>query len=207
MPIVKRTRPTLTVIEGSPPDLAGLAGELEAGEAARRRAAVRALANHPDPRGLDLIWERLERETAPSVRALMFTSFAEHRSVSVADRLARLLDSSDAMLRSAASEALQAMPAEAEPVLDRLLATDDADLRIFAVRILAQTAHAGAPRRLVEVLRRDDHINVCAAAVDGLVEIGTREALPVLADAATRFRGNPFMAFAVETAIHRIEGR
>jgi len=54
------------------------------------------------------------------------------------------------------------------------------------------------------VVRFDPHINVCAAAVDGLAEVGGPEAVADLQDLRGRYAGNAFMEFAIDTAIRRI---
>jgi hypothetical protein len=90
--------------------------------------------------------------------------------------------------------------------LQELLADDDSDVRIFAVNILAALRHTNAPAWLAEVVRSDPHVNVCAAAVDGLAEVGGPEALADLEDLRDRFSGNAFMEFAIDAAMRRIRG-
>jgi len=87
-----------------------------------------------------------------------------------------------------------------------LLADDDSDVRIFAVNILAALRHQRAPEWLAEVIRSDSHVNVCAAAVDGLIEVGGADVIPDLEALERRFADIPFMRFAIETAIGRIRG-
>ena len=53
----------------------------------------------------------------------------------------------------------------------------------------------------------DPHVNVCAAAVDGLTEVGGPDALPDLEDLRDRFAGNAFMEFAIDAASRRIRGQ
>ncbi len=197
---------------GSPPplpgakarDLKALRADLAAQQPSVRRAAVRGLADHPEA-VLDLC-DRLEVEASPSVRAVLFTTLIQLQSPDVAARLADLLRSDDVALRNAAIEALQEMPDVVVPHFERLLADDDSDIRIFAVNILAALRHARASEWLVDVIRSDPHINVCAAALDGLTEIGGPEALPDLEGLRLRFAGNAFMEFAIDTAMRRIQG-
>jgi hypothetical protein len=56
------------------------------------------------------------------------------------------------------------------------------------------------------VIRTDAHVNVCAAAVDGLTEVGGPDVLPDLEDLRHRFAGNAFMEFATDAAMRRIQG-
>ena len=50
------------------------------------------------------------------------------------------------------------------------------------------------------LLERESDVNVCAAAVDVLAEIGDATILPALARCAERFSGEPFLVFAVKVA-------
>lgn len=191
--------------EAATPDLARLLADLAAEQPSARRAAVRALVDHPEA-VIDLC-DRLEVETSPSVRAVLFTTLIQLQSPDVAARLADLLRSDDVPLRNAAIEALQEMPDAIAPHFEQLLADDDSDVRIFAVNILAALRHARASEWLTDVMRTDPHVNVCAAAVDGLTEAGGPEVLPDLEDLRQRFAGNAFMEFAIDAAIRRIGGQ
>ncbi len=191
--------------QAPPRDLAALLADLAADQPAVRRVAVRGLAEHPEA-VIDLC-DRLEVETSPSVRAVLFTTLIQLQSPGVAARLADLLRSDDVPLRNAAIEALQEMPDAIAPHLEQLLADDDSDVRIFTVNILATLRHARASEWLLGVMRADPHINVCAAALDGLAEVGGPDALPDLEDLRHRFAGNGFMEFAIDAATRRIRGQ
>ena len=184
-------------------DLPGLLADLAAEQPSVRRAAVRALAHYPET-VMDLC-DRLDVEASPSVRAVLFTTLIQLQSPAVAARLADFLRSDDVPLRNAAIEALQEMPDAVAPLFEHLLADDDSDVRIFTVNILATLRHARASEWLMGVIRDDPHVNVCAAAVDGLTEVGGPEALPDLEDLRGRFAGNAFMEFAIDAAVRRIQ--
>ena len=47
-------------------------------------------------------------------------------------------------------------------------------------------------------------MNVCAAAVEGLADLGGPEQRQALADLPARFPAEPFIAFAVQAALERI---
>jgi HEAT repeat protein len=196
---------TLAPSEAGVPDLESLLADLAAEKPAVRRAAARSLAAHPEA-AMELC-DRLEVEVSPSVRAVLFTTLIQSQSPDVAARLADLLRGDDAALRNAAIEALQEMPDAVMPHLEPLLTDDDSDVRIFAVNILAALRHTRASELLADVVRGDPHINVCAAAVDALTEVGDPEALPDLLDARSRFAGDAFMEFAIDAAIRRIRGQ
>lgn len=187
-----------------PRDLASLLADLVAAEPSVRRAAARGLTAYPE--AAMAACDRLEVETSPSVLAVLFNTLIHLQSPAVAGRLAALLRSEDASLRNAAIEALQEMPDAVAPHFQELLSDKDSDVRIFAVNILGALRHARATEWLAGVVRNDQHVNVCAAAVDGLAEVGGQDAVKDLEDLRRRFQGNTFMEFAIDAAIRRIEG-
>jgi len=99
------------------------------------------------------------------------------------------------------------MPNELAPHVEGMLVDPDSDVRIGVVAILAALRHPKVPIWLQEVIERDPHVNVCAAAIDALAEVGEPQSLPALAALAERFRDIAFVQFAVEAASRRILGR
>ena len=185
-------------------DFAALATALAAPEAGERRRAARDLGAFPEAG--PLLCAHLEREPAASVRAVILTTLIRIKSPAVAEGLLPLLRSEDSVLRNAAIEVLQEMPAEVEPHVTGLLADPDSDVRILAVNMLSLLPHPKAPDWLAEVVAREAHVNVCAAAVDGLAEIGNENAIVPLQALAARFPEVPFIRFAAAAAIRRIGG-
>jgi hypothetical protein len=55
------------------------------------------------------------------------------------------------------------------------------------------------------VIEEDSDLNVCAAAVDGLAACGGRESKAPLLRLLQRFPNEPFLEFAVQAALARIE--
>jgi HEAT repeat protein len=207
MPLVKARTPDIaTVVVDRGYDV--LVAELWDADPRVRRTAVRALAELPAgaPDPAMALCDRLDIETSPSVRSVIMTRLTLLGTKEVAARLTDHLHSDDAQLRNAAIEALQEMPEAVVPLLDRLLTDEDSDVRIFAVNILAALQHDEAPQRLALVVRTDPHVNVCVAALDGLVEVGDVEMISDIEGLGERFAGNAFMRFAVDTAIRRIRG-
>ncbi len=117
---------------------------------------------------------------------------------------APLLRSADAALRAAAVEAMQAMPQQSLPLLPRLLADPDPDVRIMAAEVVRAQPAERATELLTHALEMEPHPNVCAAAVDVLAELGTPDAAPVLRTVAARFGSDPFLPFAISAALARI---
>lgn len=187
-----------------------LAAELWSDVPSVRRAAVRELAapgrTAPGitPGIARLLCNRLDVETSPSVRSVIVTSLISIGTPEVAARLTDHLHSDDAQLRNAAIEALQEMPDAVVPLLERLLDDEDSDVRIFAVNILAVLQHRQAPEWLARVIRTDPHVNVCTAALDGLVEVGAAGMISDIELLAARFPDSAFVRFAADTAIRRI---
>lgn len=184
-------------------DLEGLLAQLHDADAARRRWAARDLAGFPQ--AVPELGARLHGETDPSVREALFTTLAGHAGEPAVDVLLPLLRSEDAGLRNGAIEALAGMPQAVAPRMQALLHDADPDVRIFTVNLLADLPHADVTRWLASVLHDDAQVNVVAAAIEVLAETGTPAELPVLQAARERFAGDPFIGFAADMAIERIE--
>jgi HEAT repeat protein len=112
--------------------------------------------------------------------------------------------SQDAAMRTAAIDALRAAPKAVHPFMQLVLQDDDADIRILATELVRNMAPAEATNILVGLLEKEQHPNVCAAAVEVIAEVGTAAAVPALRDCAARFADTPFLPFAISTAIARI---
>ncbi|MFV8833641.1 HEAT repeat domain-containing protein [Aquisalimonas sp.] len=187
-----------------PRDREGLIAQLDDKRPVARRRASRELAG--DAGAVDALCDALEREQDEGCRHAMLTALLVTGGQRVQERLLPLLRSEDAALRNGAIEVLQGMPKLAAGYMDELLADPDSDVRIFAVNILESLRHERVPDWLRGVLERDDHVNVCAAAVDVLTEVGDDHCLDALRQLPARFPGEPFIAFAVRTAERRITG-
>jgi len=181
-----------------------LAVQLRSDEPAQRRQAARDLALTSE--GIPILCEHLEHEPAVSVRSVIMTSLIQSRSRAAVEGLARYLRSENTALRNEAIEALQEMPEQIAPYMERLLSDPESDVRIFAVNILSVLPDARAPEWLRKVILEDAHVNVCAAAVDCLAEIGTPDSIAALKQLRLRFGDHPFMIFAIDAAIRRIGG-
>jgi len=208
MALVKATNKSANAqaraVQQSRPSLSDLAVLLRSNEPALRRQAARDLALMSE--GVPVLCEHLEHEPAVSVRSVIMTSLIQSRSRAVVEGLIRYLRSENTALRNEAIEALQDMPAEIAPYMERLLSDPESDVRIFAVNILSVLPAARAPEWLHKVILEDPHVNVCAAAVDCLAEVGTPDSIAALKQLRLRFGDHPFMIFAIDAAIKRIGG-
>lgn len=184
-------------------DTAGLCAQLKAPDVSTRRWAARDLADHPE--AVAALCEHLRQEPDLSVREVIFTTLESLGGPTCVAAIVPLLRSEDANLRNSAIELLSQLPHDVAPWVDRLLADADPDVRMFTVNLLGELKHPDVQRWLGQVLDQDPHINVAAAALEVLTEVGTPASLGVLARAQRRFASDPFMAFAAELAIQRIE--
>ena len=145
----------------------------------------------------------MERDS--SVRSALFTTLAGFASAEAVNALLPLLRSEDAGLRNGAIEALAEMPEAVAPRVEALLHDSDADVRIFAVNLLTELRHDKVHSWLRQVLAQETAVNVVAAAIEVMTEVGDAQDLPMLRALSTRFDNDPFVGFAADMAIERIE--
>jgi HEAT repeat protein len=202
MPLVKK--PSITT---EPPvqDLRQISEMLADGSDDERWNAARTAATLPD--ALPLLTEALSRERVPRVREAIFTTLAKIGSSDSAAAALPYIRSDDASQRTAALDALRAMPAAAAVHLPQLLKDTETDVRLLACEIARALPADDASKMLGELLEREVNANVCAAAVEVLAEAGNVASLPILARCAARFPDDPFLTFAVKIARDRIGSR
>ena len=182
------------------------AGELlRSGTTDQRRGAARALSASAD--GTNALADALTSETDPRVREAIFTGLVRIGGRESVDVMSRFVRVDDANLRTGALDALRAMIGAARPVLPALLADPDPDVRLLTCDLIRELPAAEATPLLYGVLANETEANVCAAAVDVLLEIGEPDALPYLEACARRFGDGGFLGFAVNTAMRRITDR
>lgn len=185
-----------------PRDLPGLLQQLRHGTAEQRRWAARDLATHPAAaQGLG---EALLSEAETTVQQALFNSLGQLANEAAVSALLPLLRSEDAALRNGAIEALSGMADAVAPRVQALLHDSDADVRIFTINLMGDLRHPHVAAWLAQVLREEPEVNVVAAALEVLAEVGLPEHVPLLREAARRFADDPFVGFAADTAIERI---
>ncbi len=191
-------------------DYDGLLNLLHEGDPSERRWAARDLAEFPQ--AIDSLCQRLTQEGDLIVREAIFDSLLQISQANDASarniilELIPLLRSEDTPLRNGVIEVLQNLPNSVAPHMEKLLQDKDSDVRIFAIDILRELAHPDTPAWLLDVINRETHINVLANAVDRLAEVGTEDMVSELQKIKIRFPREPYLSFAVDTAIRRIEG-
>ncbi len=187
-----------------PRDLPNLTAQLCDPDPTVRRWAVRDLSGWSEAVGPLL--DALHHELDPAVRDALFAALLAAGGEAVVEGLLPLLRSDDAALRNGALELLQHLPDAVAPHMEALLHDPDPDVRIFALDILRDLPHPSAPRWIAAILQTEGHVNVVATAVDRCVEIGEPEMEDLLRQVQARFSEEPYVTFAVETAIRRIGG-
>ena len=179
-------------------------GALDSPDADSRWTAARALAGQAD--AVPALAVAIAREPIPRVREAMMTALIRIGNAASIEVLLPYLRSQDASVRAAAIEALQALPDAIAPFMAPLLNDGDSDVRLLATELARNMEASEATRLLCELIEREQHPNVCAAAIDVLTEVGTPDALPTLDRCAARFAATPFLPFAVSVAMSRISG-
>ncbi|CAK0776217.1 PBS lyase heat domain protein repeat-containing protein [Azospirillaceae bacterium] len=189
--------------ESSPPDLESLIAQLEDLSADERRHAVHRLAQRPNTG--ELLCERLAMETDASVIQSILTVLMGNSDPAIVQFMISLLRSEDAVLRNGAVSVLHTVPeAVASHVID-LLADPDPDVRLMTVSLLLDLSHPHVAAWLTELVERETNVNVCAAALDGLAEVGGPDAVPAVHAALKRFSTEPYLVFVAETVLKRID--
>jgi HEAT repeat protein len=199
MPLIRNTQGSAAPTASADPEAAKV--DLRSPDADIRWRGARALA--AVPQAAVMLGEAALVETDPRVREAMFTSLGRIATAESVAALVPHVRSDDAERRTAAMDALKAMPQAIGAALPGLLADADPDVRLLACDLVRELPAAEATALLTGVLDRESEINVCAAAVDVLADIGAPEALPALHQCAGRL-ADPFLAFAIKIACDRI---
>jgi len=203
MPFVKRhVAIPLTESRGPDDSVASHIAALSSPDAENRWNAARALGGRAD--AVPALAAALGVEQVARVREAIMTALMRVGDEASVISLLPYLRSQDAAHRGASIEALQALPEAILPFMATLLADGDSDVRLLATELARNMPGVAATQILCRLLEHEQHPNVCAAAIDVLSEVGTRDAVPALQVCAERFAGTPFLPFAVSIAIARI---
>jgi HEAT repeat protein len=167
-----------------------------------RWTAARAAAGLPDLTAA--LAAALPQETDTRVREAMFTSLARIGTRDSIVGMLPMLRSNDAALRTGALDALRSSVIATHELLPELLRDPDADVRILSCELARNLPSEEASQILCALLDREAEVNVCAAAIEVLAEVGSPSALPALAQCGQRFAQTPFLTFAMKLATDRI---
>lgn len=187
-----------------PRDCAHLEADLDSPNPTARRWAARDLTDCPHASAA--LVARLSKEDDVSVRAVILTTLTTLGDEVAVAGLVECLRSENAALRNEAIEAMKQLPDEVATIMRGLLQDADPDVRIFAVNILETLRHPEVESWLITVIEQDALLNVCATAVDLLGEVGTAASREPLKRLNLRFPDEPYIQFATELALKRING-
>lgn len=166
-----------------------------------RRWAARDLLDCPE--ASQVLAAHVLCEQDLSVREVILTSLTQLADEVALRCLIQCLRHENAGLRNEAMACLQQMPRQAAPFLKNLLLDEDSDIRIYAVNVLAFFCHPEVEQWLIDLLMNDKHVNVCAAAIDVLAEVGSPEAQDALNAVKQRFAEDAYIQFAANLALTR----
>jgi HEAT repeat protein len=173
--------------------------DLDAADPALRRHAAQGLRGSAEAVGA--LCRRLAVEPERDVRAALLSNLIGQKSPEIADLLASIFDSGDAALRNEVMEALWAMPEESIHKMQAMLGSPDRKQRLLAVNVLSEIPHPQAIELLEEVLVRENDVNICLSAIDGLTHTDDFRSAGRLAAFAARFPDVEQAQFVVQSLL------
>jgi HEAT repeat protein len=132
--------------------------------------AVRALANSPQARTEDLT--PLLDDSSPEVRAAAALALCAHPGESAAPALVKAMHDEDPLTAGLAGNALVAIGSPAVPALLEVMREAPLNVRIIALRALAEIRDHRAVKTMMEVLEKDDSAILQYWAKEGLERLG-----------------------------------
>ena len=194
----------MPLIHKEPPSAASSPrpARLNSADADERWAAARELAGRAEMVGA--LQAALGAESDARVREAIFWALARTGTAAAVAVVLPYLRLDDADRRTAALDALSAMPEAVSNHTEALLQDTDPDVRILACELARSLPANEATRILSAVLDTDPEPNVCGSAVEVLAEVGDADAAPALDRCADRFPDEAFLRFAIKVAAARI---
>lgn len=122
------------------------------------------------------------------------------------DEIMSLLSLENAYIRNLAITVLQDYGDEIKYYIVKYLISNDRDLRILALNILGDVHFSESRDMMLELLEKEDDINVAMTAVDYLAEIGMPSDVDALERLKERFKEDYYANFAIDRAINSIKG-
>ena len=122
------------------------------------------------------------------------------------DEMFKMLKSDNACLRNMAIKFLQEFGVEAKSFLEKLMDNEDKDIRIFAINILGDVRYEDSIEMLRYFMLKEKDINAMMTAVDYLGEIGSEDDIKLLEAIKKDYENEPYVQFAIDTAIERLKG-
>ncbi|HHW45056.1 MAG TPA: HEAT repeat domain-containing protein [Desulfotomaculum sp.] len=163
------------------------------------------LSGFPQDDVVEYLVKILGEEKSRPVQEAIVTTLITIGTEAVVKGCAELLRSEDAYVRNAAVEIMRLLQRTSLGVARKLLRDADQDVRLFAVDVLGELKVKEAVELLRRVVEEDEDINVVAAAVEYLGEMGLRsEDRKAVRKVRERF-SDPFLEYAVEEALRKME--
>ncbi|HBT47476.1 MAG TPA: hypothetical protein DEA73_06315 [Peptococcaceae bacterium] len=148
----------------------------------------------------------LQREKDPLVREAVIGALLVCDTRAVIAEMATLLRSEDATNRSAAFEVLTyRCDDEVIEIFEQLLQDGDRDVRVMTVHALGRSRCGRSAELFRRVIREDGDVNVVAAAVEYLGEMGEPSDAALIQKALERFR-HPYFEWIARRALGRLMG-
>ncbi|MEY4504186.1 MAG: hypothetical protein RL154_479 [Pseudomonadota bacterium] len=122
------------------------------------------------------------------------------------EKVMELLQMENAFVRNIAISVLRSYGEAIRYYIVKYLIGDDRDLRIFAINVLGDVNFKESREMLLELLLKEQDLNVAMTAVDYLGEIGQLEDIAQLESLKARFNNDAYVEFAVDNAVRSIKG-
>lgn len=156
------------------------------------------------PAAVDVLAATLNGSAPRSVQNAALLALASDGSAAAVAALAACLRKPDAWLRNSAIDVLRTMPMQVASIIAELLGDADADVRILAISMLDTLPHPDIEAWLLDLLAREEDVNVCGAALDVLAGVAGQASRPALLELQQRFANVPFITFAAALVLERI---
>lgn len=185
---------------------AEIIGVLNSPDPVLRRGAAKLLSDYPE--SIEVLFQRLLDETDNSVCEAIATSIIKLSSVDVAFKVSSLFRSESARLRALADEILKNLqPEHILPVIDTLLFDSDPAVRMYAVTVIGLTSNEALTLHLVELIYREQDVNVTAYAIDILSNLKDARFFQIVLFVRRKFPDDPYIGFVIDTCIKKCEAR
>lgn len=149
-----------------------------------------------------LIEHDTHKDTASRIAAVLSNMDPDEAPI---EEVMELLKLSNAYVRNLGISILQDYGQAIKYYIVKFLIGDDYDLRIFAINVLGDVNFAESRDMLIELLEKEENVNVAMTAVDYMAEIGQPEDVELLKQVKERFKDETYAQFAVDAAIESIE--
>ncbi len=121
------------------------------------------------------------------------------------DKMFEMLQSDNAYLRNAAIKFVQEYGKEAKVFIEKLMNSEDRDIRIFAINILGDVNYDESIDMMRYFITKEEDLNALMTAVDYLGEIGSCEDIALLEAVREQYSSEPYVMFGIDMAIDKLK--